>query len=123
LTGSTGQDDVAHAHTDPSYVIRNKQYDTDTSEEIRKKARNRRQELKHLTSAVIECRALALVAAEGTVAHGQLQADLQTAHDESLKRKRQVFEDDGPDDAHDPSDAFAPSASDCDVGDSFEDQF
>jgi hypothetical protein len=129
LTGSTGEDDVAHSHTDPSYRVRNKAYDKDSPDEVRSKAIKRRQECRHLEQAPVECRELVLVASEGTITHASMQADLQTAKNETHKRTREIFEAETAaerDDALDYIDAIAPepgTSEDVDGNDGFDDQF
>jgi hypothetical protein len=127
LTGCSGADDVTHSHSDPTYTVRIRLYDTDTPEVVRSKARSRRQEDRHIQNAVVECRGLALIATEGSVPYARLQANLQAAMTDTLKRRREVLEADEPHSAEDfdvehivPGEA---GTSHAEQGDSFEDQF
>jgi hypothetical protein len=104
-------------------------YDTDTPEVVRSKARNQRQEDRHIQNAVIDCRGLALIATEGSVPYVRLLANLQASMTESLKRRREVLDADeqhGAQDFEDVVEDVVPGETgtlDPEEGDCFEDQF
>jgi hypothetical protein len=92
LTGISGADDVSHAYTDASWSARHREYDVMSPEDVRATARAARQHRQQHVHEDDICRALVIIAAEGTGARGRLEESLLQAAQRTRKRRMDALE-------------------------------